>query len=124
MIAYTSWQGPMQFPGACVCGSQKQPIVDTHRELPAYGHVYLCGLCVAMSASALGTFVPRDAFDQVVEERAAAVEQVAAMTLELAAALDPANRTITAGELNAWLASQQEVGAHADRSAREGQAAA
>lgn len=124
MIAYTKWQGPMQYPGACVCGSQKQPIVDTHRSLPGFGHVYLCELCVAMSANALGSFVPRDTFDQVAEERRVAVEQVAAMTLELAAALDPANRTITAGELNDWLSSQKREVASASVAAGEGQAAA
>ena len=43
-----------QFPGMCVCGSQKGPIVDTYLDLPGYGRVYLCRPCTTSAARALG----------------------------------------------------------------------
>jgi hypothetical protein len=45
---------PTDFPAMCVCGSQKAPLVDTHLVKDAYGHVYLCRMCVTRSARALG----------------------------------------------------------------------
>jgi hypothetical protein len=45
---------PTAFPQACVgCGSQKGPLVDTHREI-AGGHVYWCSVCAKTSARLLG----------------------------------------------------------------------
>ena len=43
-----------QFPGQCLCGSQKGTIVDTYLDLPGYGRVYLCRLCTSRAARALG----------------------------------------------------------------------
>jgi len=43
-----------QFPGMCICGSQKGPIVDTYRDLPGYGRVYLCRMCTVRAARAFG----------------------------------------------------------------------
>ena len=43
-----------QFPGMCLCGSQKGPIVDTYMDKPGYGRVYLCRLCTTRAARAFG----------------------------------------------------------------------
>jgi hypothetical protein len=43
-----------QFPGMCLCGSQKGPMVDTFMDKPGYGRVYLCRLCTSRAARALG----------------------------------------------------------------------
>lgn len=110
MVEYTRWEGALAFPGACLCGSQKRPIVDTHRELPGFGHVYLCELCVRMSGRALGLWVERDDHERTVAELSRVADANDALQAELSKAMDPANRTITAGELNEWLSRQgQEV---------------
>ena len=108
MIEYTKYDGPLAYPGGCVCGSQKRPLVDTHRELPAFGHVYLCELCVRMSGRALGLWVEKPDHERVADELDRARAANDALQQQLDRALDPAGRTITAGELNAWLSSQQE----------------
>ena len=43
-----------QFPGMCLCGSQRPPMVDTYMDKPGYGRVYLCRLCTTRAARALG----------------------------------------------------------------------
>ena len=51
---YEKISTPTAFPAMCVCGSQKGPLVDTGLLKDAYGHVYLCRMCVTRSARALG----------------------------------------------------------------------
>jgi hypothetical protein len=43
-----------QFPAMCICGSQKGPTLDSFLDLPGYGRVYLCRLCVTRAARAFG----------------------------------------------------------------------
>jgi hypothetical protein len=46
---------PTMFPQACVaCTSQKGPIADTFRDLPGYGHVYVCERCAKSFARIFG----------------------------------------------------------------------
>ena len=54
MREYERIETPTDFPAMCLCGSQKAPLVDTHLVKDAYGHVYLCRLCITRSARALG----------------------------------------------------------------------
>ena len=55
MIDYTAVEFPAIFPQACVaCTSQKGPIADTHRDLPGYGHVYVCERCAKSFARIFG----------------------------------------------------------------------
>src|SRR5580765_4255381 len=54
MREFMKIQTPTDFPAMCVCGSQKAPLVDTNLIKDAYGHIYLCRLCVTRSARALG----------------------------------------------------------------------
>ncbi len=109
MIEFTRWEGALQRPGACVCGSQRRPVVDTHIE-NALGRVYLCELCVTRAARAHGGFVSRDEFDATAARLLQADAANDELQRQLGVALDPANRTITAGELNEWLSQQQTAG--------------
>lgn len=55
MIEFIAIESPVHFPQACVaCGSQKGPIADTHRDLPGYGHVYVCESCAKTFARIFG----------------------------------------------------------------------
>ena len=55
MIDFIAVEFPAIFPQACVaCTSQKGPIADTHRDLPGYGHVYVCERCAKSFARIFG----------------------------------------------------------------------
>lgn len=57
MLDFILVDHPAFFPQACVgCGSQKGPLVDLHRELPGYGHVYACNSCAKSIARIMGYF--------------------------------------------------------------------
>ena len=105
MIQYVRYDGPLAHPGACVCGSQKRPVVDTVRELPGYGRVYLCELCVRMSALAFG-WVDGDSHDRLRQQADGLAVEVERLTGELAAAHNPANRVVSVGELVDYLNRQ------------------
>ena len=58
MLPFAVIPSPLRFPYACVgCGNQKGPLVNTHRELPGYGDVYVCKRCAKQIAEVLG-FAP------------------------------------------------------------------
>lgn len=55
MLEFIVVPHPSFMPMACACcGSAAGPVVDTHRELPVYGRVYVCELCVTRAARVLG----------------------------------------------------------------------
>ena len=97
---------PLVFPSSCVCGSQKFPMVDTHREVPGFGHVYLCELCVTMAVRALGLWVEKTHHDGVARELDRAKARELELEEQLDEARDPGARTITAGELVAYMTAQ------------------
>lgn len=46
MLEFIIVDTPLVWPNCCAtCASQKGPLADTHRELPAYGRVYVCLEC-------------------------------------------------------------------------------
>lgn len=108
MIAFTKYDGPLAYPSRCVCGSAKRPVVDTHIEIPAWGHVYLCELCLRQSVAAFGLWVEKQEHDDALSQLAEQRDIVDRLRAELEAARDPAQRTITAGELVAYMAQQQQ----------------
>lgn len=55
MIEFMLVDYPQAFPQMCVgCSSQKGPLLDTHRDLPGFGHVYVCAECVKTGARLMG----------------------------------------------------------------------
>lgn len=55
MLDFTVTTTPTRFPQACVaCTGNVVPFVETHREVPGLGQVYVCAECVRRSAIALG----------------------------------------------------------------------
>ena len=65
MIEFMEIPAPTSFPWACVgCMSQKGPMIDTHRELPGYGHVFVCVRCAKTAARLLG-FAKGDKLDEL-----------------------------------------------------------
>jgi hypothetical protein len=55
MLEFQLVDSPFVFPQACVgCLSQKGPMVDTHRQIPGFGHIYICHVCGKTSARLLG----------------------------------------------------------------------
>lgn len=77
MIAYSLYEGPLAQPGACVCGSQTMPMVDTHRLIAGYGRVYLCPLCVLQTANA-HRYVGRADYELAIGDLAAQVDRLEA----------------------------------------------
>ena len=68
-----------QFPSICLCGSQKGPILDTFFDLPGYGRVYLCRLCVTRGARAFGLVkgAEQERLQAAADELAQAEQEVA-----------------------------------------------
>jgi|SRR5215831_14506533 len=68
-----------QFPGQCLCGSQKGPIVDTYMDKPGYGRVYLCRLCTTRAARAFGLVKgsEHERLEKVADEIAQAEKEIA-----------------------------------------------
>lgn len=89
MIEYVAISSPVMFPQACVCcTSQKGPIADTHRDLPGYGHVYVCEACAKSFARIFG-YAPGKRLDQLEAASKLVVERerdIAKVTAELDAA--------------------------------------
>ena len=71
--------GPI-FPHACVaCTGTAGPLLDTHRELHAYGRVYVCVACIKRLATVSGLVAGKD-LDAV----AAALEKLSVAERDLA----------------------------------------
>ena len=67
MIDFMLVDTPFTFPQACVgCMSQKGPMVDTHRELRGYGHVYVCHICAKTTARLMG-FAEGERLDELAD---------------------------------------------------------
>jgi hypothetical protein len=94
------YSGVLAFPGACVCGDQGMPMVDTGMERPQGLRIYLCPRCVRQAALLHGYIGAEDA-DHMLGE----IERLHATRIELeerlAAAEDPASKIVqvSAGEL-------------------------
>lgn len=59
MLEFTAIPNAVNWPAVCVCcTSQTGPFVDTHRDAPGYGHVYVCAMCAERAARVLGFFDP------------------------------------------------------------------
>ena len=55
MIEFTLVDHPVAFPQSCIgCLSQQGPMMDTHRQVQGFGHVYLCHVCAKSAARLLG----------------------------------------------------------------------
>ena len=55
MLEFIVTDAPMVWPQMCAtCAGQKGPLADTHRELPAYGRVYVCLECAKRLARVHG----------------------------------------------------------------------
>ena len=79
MREYERIETPTDFPAMCVCGSQKPPLVETHLIKDAYGHVYLCRMCVTRSARALGLIkgAEHERLEQAADELLQAEREIA-----------------------------------------------
>lgn len=98
------------FPQACVCGSQKGPIVATGLTYrvgtgpEAFGHVYLCRLCVKRAALSLGMVKGEE-----MEKLQGAADELAQAAREVAERQTMIDRlTVSAGEREAKLNTQRE----------------
>lgn len=55
MIEWSLHEGQLQRPYACItCGGNLGQMVDTHREIPAVGNIYVCADCVRSLARVVG----------------------------------------------------------------------
>ena len=78
MREYERIETPTDFPAMCVCGSQKAPLVDTHLVKDAYGHIYLCRMCVTRAARALGVIkgAEHERLEHAADELAQAAREI------------------------------------------------
>jgi hypothetical protein len=67
MLEFIVVERPVAWPNACVlCMGINGPVADTHRELPQFGHVYVCQNCAKRLARQFG-FVKGKRMDELAE---------------------------------------------------------
>lgn len=97
MLDFILVPAPTQFPYGCVgCQSQAGPLVDTHRELPGFGHVYFCPRCLKTGARLYG-YAKGARLDELESAAAALIErdaEIESLSRQLEAAQEGHNTVV------------------------------
>jgi hypothetical protein len=89
---------PLQFPFLCVACALGQggPVLDTHREVLGYGHVYVCRDCIRKGAIGFG-FAPGEKLDELTQAAVTLTErdrEIASLTEQLSKSNDSRKSTV------------------------------
>ena len=112
MLAMFIVDQPVLHPGCCyLCGRGTGQMVDTHKEEPDHGHVYVCvESCVDVLARLAGWTSPGEVTD-VLDEVESLEAKVAGLEAELAAAVE--DRVVSLKDVRKLVAGRSTGGGQA-----------